>query len=137
MNQYFFPWSSTESQAINIIQQVWEELASDNNLDYIAMSVYLNGVPKAQFFDASNNYVKYTNDPSWLIPDNGAGWVWPITRSSTVFSAYDALIEMIRYLERIIYGVLEMNTDNMLALVDRTNNRIYAALSVYVNVILR
>jgi hypothetical protein len=134
-NQYFFPWSYTENRALNIIQQVWNALAGFDNLDFIAMSAYLNGA-KGTFFGTSSSYIKFTNDPEWLIPDNGARWIWPTTNSNRVFSAYDSLIEMIRHLESVLYGVLEMNTDNMQTLIDRTNNRIYAALSVCVNTIL-
>jgi hypothetical protein len=96
------------------------------------MSIYLNGDGKGMFFNEA--YVQYTNQ---LIPDNGAGWIWPTTNSRGVYSAYDTLITMINHLEKILYGVLEMNTDNMLALIDKTNNRIYAALLVCVNIVLR
>lgn len=132
-NQYFFPQTNTDNTVLNIIQPVWDELASSYNLDFIAMSGYLNFL-KGSFFNPSIQYIQFT---SRLIPDNGAGWIWPTTHSRGVYSAYDTLITMINQLEKILYGVLEMNTDNMLPLIDKTNNRIYAALLVCVNIILR
>jgi len=136
-NQYFFPWSNKVNRPLNIIQQVWNALPSFDNPDVIAMSYYLNNYGKGAFFKNSYSYIQFTGDPSYLIPDDGAGWIWPTTDSDGVRSAYDTLIAMIHHLENILYGVLEMNTDNMLAMIDGTNNRIYEALSVCVNVILR
>ncbi len=106
-----------------------------DNLDLIAMSAYLNNA-KGAFYEPPFYYIQFTNDPNWLIPMSGAGWTWPTTSSGGVWSAYDTLSQLIYHLEYVLYGVLEMNTDNMFAAMDRTNNRIYAALSVCVNIIL-
>ncbi len=107
-----------------------------DNLDFIAMSAYINNA-KGAFYKSPFKYIKFMDDPNWLIPRNGAGWIWPTTRSRGVWSAFDALSQLMNHLEFVLYGVLEMNTDNMFALIDRTNSRIYAALSVCVNIILR
>jgi hypothetical protein len=134
-NQYFFPLSYPQNKQLNIIQQVWDALASVDNLDFIAMSSYINQA-KAALFNPPGEYMMFINDPRWLIPSDGNGWEWPNTRSN-LWSAFDALSKIFRHLEFTLYGLLEMGTDNMLDLIDRTNSRIYAALSVCVNIILR
>lgn len=125
-NQYFFPTSSTCSY--NIIQAVWDELAGNSNLKFIAMSQYLNGDAKGIFFPAAGQSFQqsYVHEADWLIPQDGIGWTWRAT--GTTYSAEDALSHMIGYFEKVLYGVLEMKTNNMLDLIDRTNNAIYHKL---------
>ena len=95
------------------------------------MSEYLNNDAKTNFFpDAGNVFSQfYVNDPSWIIPQNGDGWVWRVTGANeTSWSAEDALYEMINYFETFLYGVLEMKSDNMFDLIDQTNNQIFREL---------
>lgn len=125
-NQYFFPTTSTCSY--NIIKAVWDELAGNSNLKFIAMSQYLNGDAKGMFFPAAGKSFQqpYVDEADWLIPQDGVGWTWRVTK--TTWSAEDSLNEMIGYFEKVLYGVLEMKTNNMLDLIDRTNNAIYSEL---------
>lgn len=128
-NQYFFPTSSTCSY--NIIQDVWNELASNDNLKFIAMSQYLNGNAKGMFFpDAGQSFQQsFIDDPDWLISADGNGWTWPSNgQTGPPYSAEDALKTMIEYFETVLYGVLEMKSDTMLDLMDQTNNAIYGEL---------
>ena len=127
--QYFFPRSSTCSY--NLLQDIWNELAGDNNLKFIAMSQYLNGNAKGMFFPAAGSSFQqsFVNDPDWQIPPGGAGWVWPSNgNNQPPYSAEDALYTMISYFETVLYGVLEVKSDNMLDLIDSTNNGIYFEL---------
>lgn len=80
------------------------------------------------FFPAAGQSFQqsYVHEADWLIPQDGIGWNWRAT--GTTYSAEDALSRMIAYFEKILYGVLEMKTDNMLDLTDRTNNAIYHEL---------
>lgn len=48
--------------------------------------------------------------------------------NGTSWSAEDALYEMINYFETLLYGVLEMKSDNMFDLIDQTNNQIFREL---------
>lgn len=106
-------------------------MAGNDNLKFIAMSQYLNGNAKGIFFPAAGQSFQqsFVNDPSWLIPQNGAGWTWPTSgQTRTTYSAEDALYHMISYFETVLYGVLEMKSDNLLDMIDRTNNGIYGEL---------
>jgi len=109
-----------------------DALPSLDNLDFIAMSETLNQA-KGIFFKPGFKYIKYTNDNKFLMPLSGAGWVWPTSTRRGAYSAFDTLARILNHLERVLYGVLEIKTDNMLDLMDRTNSRIYAAWSVCVN----
>ena len=114
-----------------MLQNIWDELAGTNNLKFIAMSQYLNGNAKGMFFPGAGSSFRqaFINDPDWQIPQSGAGWVWPTTSGTgPPWSAEDALHTMIGYFETVLYGVLEMKSDNMLDLIDRTNNGIYSEL---------
>jgi hypothetical protein len=94
------------------------------------MSQYLNSNAKGQFFPSvpgSFNQA-FINDPTWLISTNTADWTWPSPNTATQWSAADALGQLIRQFEVVLYGVLEMKTDNMQHLIDKTNNRIYGEL---------
>lgn len=92
------------------------------------MSQYLNGDAKGMFSPAAGKSFQqsYVHEADWLIPQGGIGWTWRAT--GTTYSAEDALIHMIGYFEKVLYGVLEMKTNNMLDLIDRTNNAIYHEL---------
>ncbi len=48
--------------------------------------------------------------------------------NGTSWSAEDALYEMIQYFQTVLHGVLEMKTDNMLNIIDHTNNNIFREL---------
>lgn len=129
-DQYFFP-----NREYNMLKPIFDALASSDNPDVVAMSGYVNGI-KGQFFSDTrgSRLSLYTNNRDWLIPPNGVGWAW-ISTTPDVKSARDALFQMIGHFETTLYGVLEMNADGMQYLMDKTNNRIYAALLVYVNII--
>jgi hypothetical protein len=110
------------------MQAVWDGLASDDNLDFIAMSQYLNGDGKGSFF---NNFVQtFVNDPAYRIPQDLTGWHWATGDTSSSYSAADALYAMVGQLEKTLYGVLEMKSSDMQTMIDRTNNRIYGELQV-------
>jgi len=134
-NQYFFPLSYPQNRQLNIIQQAFDSLASFENPEFIAMSEYLNHL-KANFYHAPYVYIKFTAEPAWVIPMSGDRWTWPTSNIAAAWSAFDTLTDIIRHLEHTLYGVLEMNADDMLGLMDKTNTRIYGALSVCVNVTL-
>lgn len=110
---------------------MWNELASNDNLKFIAMSQYLNGNAKGMFFpDAGQSFQQsFIDDPDWLISADGNGWTWPSNgQTGPPYSAEDALKTMIEYFETVLYGVLEMKSDTMLDLMDQTNNAIYGEL---------
>jgi hypothetical protein len=109
-----------------------EALPSLDNLDFVAMSETLNQA-KGIFFKPGFKYIKFTNDKRFVMPMNGAGWVWPIDKPPRTSSAFLTLSRVVHHFEKVLYGVLEIKTDNMLDLMDRTNSRIYAAWSVCVN----
>ena len=134
LNQYLFPWSVQGNAPLNVLQPVLDALPSLNNLDFVAMSETLNQA-KGLFFKSGFKYIKFTNDKNFMMPMSGAGWVWPTTNERRIYSAFDTLGRVLHHLERVLYGVLEIKTDNMLDLMDRTNSRIYAAWSVCVNII--
>jgi hypothetical protein len=95
------------------------------------MSQYLNGNAKTPFFPEAGGQFnrKYINDHDWLIPQTSSDWTWSsVGANSGRFSALDSMYEMIGYFETNLYGCLEMQTDNMQALIDKTNNRIYGEL---------
>ena len=114
---------------------MWDALAGDHNLKFIAMSGFLNSAAKGMFFpDTGGSFVQsFVTDPTWQVPAKGAGWVWGNNgngNSAPPWSAVASMKTMIVYFERVLYGVLEMRSDNdnMLALIDQTNNRIYLEL---------
>jgi hypothetical protein len=124
-NQYFFPWSTAENQHNSMLKSVFDMLASNSYPEFIAMSYFLN-TKKGDLFNYQVDYLLYTNNEDWLIPQDGYGWSWGSTGRS--YSARDSLREMISHFENILYAVLEMNAGGSLALMDKTNRRIYAAL---------
>ncbi|KAI9708919.1 MAG: hypothetical protein M1820_003613 [Bogoriella megaspora] len=129
-NQYFFPTLSGCQD--NYLAAVFNELASDQNLRFIVMSGYLNNIAKSQFFPESGQQFSqpFVNDPNYVIgAQNIANWKWP--SNSQPFSARDSLNRMVEQFERVLYGVLEMNSDNMQELIQKTNNAIYFQLQNY------
>ena len=130
-NQYFL--LSNSKCPSNIIQTVWNELAGESNPKFVIMSSYLNSNAKGMFFPEQGNIFQHTfvNDPKFSMPQGGQGWTWPTGGFGGVLSAKDALVAMSRYFEVVLYGVLEMKADNMLSLIDETNNGIYNALQVF------
>lgn len=95
------------------------------------MSEYLNGGAKTNFFPDAGKVFSQScvTDPSWIIPQNGDGWVWRVTGANgTSWSTEDALYEMINYFETLLYGALEMKSNNMFDLIDQTNNQIFREL---------
>lgn len=83
------------------------------------------------FFPAAGKSFQqcFINEPDWLIPHDGAGWIWRRTSpTEPPFSAENVLHQMIGYFETVLYGVLEMKSDNMLDLIDQTNKSIYGEL---------
>ena len=130
-NQYFFPtkpWGVCKDTG-SIIQQVFNALASDKNLDFIAMSRYLNSEAKNTLFPEHGPMVEdYVNNPADLIPKDGTGWIWPTDPNRSERPAMAHLLYMFAYFEVVLYGVLEMKSESMLDRIDRTNNRIYAQL---------
>lgn len=98
-------------------------LASMQNLDFVAMSEFLN-TQKGQLFRLDITFHQYVNDPNYLIPGNGVGWVWPMTNIHETSSAFEVLSTLIDRFELNLYSVLELGTDPMFTLIDRTNTRI-------------
>lgn len=127
MKQFLFP---TQCQTL-LVQDVFNELGSSDNLRFIAMSVYLNSNAKSMLFPPEGRTFdeKFVHDPSYEMPNSMAGWTWPSNGGvGPPYSAKDALDEMLGYFERVLYGVLEMKSDNLLKLIDQTNNAIYKRL---------
>jgi hypothetical protein len=94
------------------------------------MSQYLNGNAKGLFFPNAGSTFQQTfvGDPNFQIPAGGLGWTWPSGGGPGQSSVSDALNRMLQYWQPVLYGVLEMGSDNMLPLFDKTNNRIYGEL---------
>ncbi|KAJ2994819.1 hypothetical protein NUW58_g1447 [Xylaria curta] len=131
LNDFFFPAAPAPATCqLNLLQPIWDSIASDKNLYFIAMSQYVNGDGKGLFFaDATQPLKKFfVNDPNFAISNTGA-WKWPTGKSPGQTSAIDTLRTMInKYFETVLLGALEMKSDPMLPLIDRTNNRIYNAM---------
>lgn len=127
-NQFFFPKTSNTC-IYNMLQDVFDGLASEENLDFIAMSEYLNANAKGKFFPASGTYdQQYVTNPDWKMATRPAEWKWAKPNTDEQWSAAQTLSDLIVEWESSLYGVLELKTDNMLELIDRTNNRIYGEL---------
>ncbi|KAI9643088.1 hypothetical protein NHQ30_008823 [Ciborinia camelliae] len=124
INQFFFPTGH------KLLQPVFDGLGSNINLDFIIMSQYINGWKSIFFPEAGGSFPQQFLTPDWLIPSTGgdAGWKWPSGNSNTQYSAKDALAIMLSYFEKVLYGTLEMKTDNMFKMIDKTNNQIYGQL---------
>ena len=123
-NQYFFPSSGSCNH--NIMQSVWDALASNTNLDFIMMSQYINGQGKGRFFDGQ---LKYVGDPNWKITLDPAKWQWGSSNGGTLpESARDALYRFLAQFQASLTGVLELKSNEMQALIKKTNSRIYAQL---------
>ncbi|KAI1393091.1 uncharacterized protein F4822DRAFT_426286 [Hypoxylon trugodes] len=127
LNQFFFP--TVNKCQHNLMQPIWNSIASEKNLDFIVMSQYLNGDGKGKFFVDPTKTLPNTffGDPNFAIQNN-AGWKWANDKEGNQMSAEDTLRTMIIYFETVLLGVLEMKSDSMLPLMDKTNNRVYDAL---------
>ncbi|KAI1169459.1 hypothetical protein F4777DRAFT_222122 [Nemania sp. FL0916] len=130
-NEFFFPKGPSGNQCQqNRLQPIWDSIASEKNLYFVAMSQYVNGDGKGKFFqDATNPLPQlFINDPQFAIANNNR-WKWPSGMSSTQKSANDTIRSIFYgYFETVLLGALEMKSEPMLDLIDRTNNRIYDAL---------
>ncbi|KAI9692688.1 MAG: hypothetical protein M1820_009438 [Bogoriella megaspora] len=121
MNRFFF--TGDQGCWFNLIQQVFDALASTQNLQFIAMSAYLNTKGKAPFFDSFNQ--PFINDPTYDMYQNPQYYSWLGDPSS--WSAKETYRDMFSYFQQVLYGVLIMQSDNMFSLIIQTNNRIYSA----------
>ncbi|KAI1771557.1 hypothetical protein F4818DRAFT_207037 [Hypoxylon cercidicola] len=130
LNQFFFPKAPAPGTCqYNLIQPVWDGIASEKNLYFVAMSQFLNGDGKGKFFaDAKNPLPNTFVGNSQFAIKNDPTWKWAKGKSATQMSATDTLRVMITHFETVLLGALEMKSDSMLPLMDRTNNRIYDAL---------
>ena len=134
VNQYFFPTKISSTGAVcsyNVLRDVFGALSGHNNLRFIAMSQYLNGNAKANFFPNAGDQFeqRYVNDPQWVVPRHCAGWIWRSNGNpGPPWAVVDSFEEVIWYFEVVFYGVLEMKTDNMFDLIDQTNSAIYSEL---------
>lgn len=132
LNNFFFPKAATGTCQFNLIQAAWNGIASEKNLDFIAMSQYLNGDGKGIFFANAGNLPtnQIVGDAAFDIKNDPTSWKWDTSGSGTPRSADDTLRAMIMHFEKVVLGSLVMKGDSMLPLIDRTNNRIYDALYV-------
>ncbi|KAG9527372.1 hypothetical protein KCU93_g5257, partial [Aureobasidium melanogenum] len=119
--QIYFPQNNACQE--NLLQPIFDALASDENPDFLILSVYLNQV-KAALFPLAAFWAE-NDDDWWLSPQTISSWHW---HSGDDKSVKDLLSSLAKQFERILYGTLEMQADNMLPMIDKTNNRIYAAL---------
>lgn len=90
------------------------------------MSAFLNGARgKGQFFETEP--LKWMRKDTLLkISDDLSGWSW--TGTGDTKSAADELRKQLGIFEKRLYGVLELNTDNMFELIKKTNLKIYSQL---------
>ncbi|CAD6448847.1 21725305-b7ef-4914-aa7c-2f61d60e08b6 [Sclerotinia trifoliorum] len=111
INQIFFPPGCTK-----LLQPIFDGLASNDSLDFIIMSQYINGWKSIFFPEPGAKFYQEYLTSDWLIPATGgdAGWKWPSGHTSTQFSAKDALVVMLGYFEKVLYGSLEMKAANIL-----------------------
>lgn len=132
LNNFFFPKAATGTCQFNLIQAAWNGIASEKNLDFIAMSQYLNGDGKGIFFANAGNLPtnQIVGDAAFDIKNVPTSWKWDTSGSGTPRSADDTLRAMIMHFEKVVLGSLVMKGDSVLPLIDRTNNRIYDALYV-------
>ncbi|KAI0469711.1 hypothetical protein GGR56DRAFT_244607 [Xylariaceae sp. FL0804] len=126
LNAFFFPKDPNGACQYNLVQDAWNAIGSDKNLDFVAMSQFVNGDGKGRFFTSAINPLPqpFVGDPAYQIQNDGI-WTWP---SGTGKSAKDAINKMRQDFELVLLGALEMKSSLMLNLIDRTNNRVYDAL---------
>lgn len=114
----------------NLLQPISDALASDNQLDFVAMSQFLNDEAKSSFFPSFPNQLNafWVTEDLQLRADTLAAWKWQKGDDSTRRSVSTAPSRLALAFEKMLYGVLEMNSDDVFSSMDRTNNRIYARL---------
>lgn len=111
---------------ISLIQNVWNEIASDSNLKFVAMSSYLNNEAKGSFFpNSGGRFHEAYVSPDYQISNNWDRWTWSSNQLNK-WSAIDEWDDMIAQFQRTLYGVLELR--GMTDLISETNRAIYTAL---------
>ncbi|KAL8936881.1 MAG: hypothetical protein Q9216_004697 [Gyalolechia sp. 2 TL-2023] len=118
---FFNRYQGAPGCAVNRMAPIYDALASNTNPDFVVMSQYLNGNAKGWImgpnFDENDGDFF---DDRWKV---GGG----VSRWNGVDEARDSITYKLGNFKNIILGCLMINADNVIPLIQRTNNRVYKA----------
>ncbi|KAL8993521.1 MAG: hypothetical protein Q9188_007310 [Gyalolechia gomerana] len=119
---FFNQYPGAPSCAVNRMAPIYDALASNTNPDFVVMSQWLNGDAKGWImgptFDENDGEFF---DNQWKVGGGG------LSRWNGADQARDSITYKLGHLKNILLGCLMINADNVIPLIQRTNNRVYKA----------
>ncbi|KAL8935051.1 MAG: hypothetical protein Q9211_004906, partial [Gyalolechia sp. 1 TL-2023] len=119
---FFNQYQGAPGCAVNRMAPIYDALASNTNPDFVVMSQWLNGDAKGWImgptFDENDGDFFASR---WTVGGGG------LNRWNGADQAKESINIKLGHLKNVLLGCLMINADNVIPLIQRTNNRVYKA----------